>query len=309
MKKLKYLCLLVLTISVSCTDQSTFNNPAIHELENGSMVRFDALPPTSYDSVEGFGIKGTIHDVNGNTSSYDLHLTATISGQVMSAENIWSTNNFPSEVDLTVAYFASALGIEVSDINMGDFFQFYGTSTRNDGTVFHGTEPDYGNDKDNGNLGFTQGNLNSNASYRSAMSFNAILACPLPSTLYVGTYEVTGDMSTGTFGATFSLPKEVTLEETSVYQRTFEINYLEAFAIGQPDMPFTIDFICGNATAKENLDTYLSCGGGLVIGGATPLAYDESDDSSLTINFTDNTLGDCGAAPVELQITLTKIED
>ena len=51
-----------------------------------------------------------------------------------------------------------------------------------------------------------QGNLNSNASYRSAMSFNAILACPMPATLYVGKYEVTGDMSTGTFGATFSLP-------------------------------------------------------------------------------------------------------
>lgn len=296
-------------ISVSCTDQSTFNNPSIHELENGSMVRFDALPPTSFDSVEVFGIQGMIHDVNGNTSSYNLHLTAQISGVTMSAENIWSTSSFPTEINLTVADFASALGIEVSEIKMGDFFQFYGTTTRNDGTVFHGTEPDYGNDKDNGNLGFTQGNLNSNASYRSAMSFNAILACPMPATLYVGKYEVTGDMSAGAFGATFSLPKTVTLEETSVYQRTFEINYLEAFGIGQPDMLFTIDFICGNATAKENLDTYLACGGGLVIGGATALAYDENDDSSLIINFTDNVLGDCGLTPVELQITLTKIED
>ena len=309
MKKLKYIYLVVFMIAVSCTDQSTFNNPAIFELENGSMVRFDALPATSFDSVEGFGIQGKLHDVNGNTSSYDLHLTATISGQVISAENIWSTKNFPADIDLTVADFASALGLEVSDIKMGDFFQFYGTSTRNDGTVFHGTEPDYGNDKDNGKLGFTQGNLNSNASYKSAMSFNAILACPVPATLYVGKYEVTGDMSTGTFAATFALPKTVTLEETSVYQRTFEINYLEALGIGQPDMDFTIDFICGNATAKENLDTYLACGGGLVIGGATPLPYDESDDSSLTINFTDNVLGDCGSAPVVLQITLTKIED
>ena len=144
MKKLKYIYLVVFMIAVSCTDQSTFNNPAIHELENGSMVRFKALPPTSFDSVEGFGIKGTLHDVNGNTSSYDLHLTATISGQVISAENIWSTNNFPSEVDLTVADFASALGIEVSDINMGDFFQFYGTSTRNDGTSSRSITSFYG---------------------------------------------------------------------------------------------------------------------------------------------------------------------
>jgi len=45
----------------------------------------------------------------------------------------------------------------------------------------------------------------------------------------------------------------------------------------------------------------------LVIGGATPLSYDESDDSTLTINFTDNVLGDCGSSPVGLTITLTKI--
>ena len=311
MKNLKFIySLLVTLLIISCsTDQSTFNNPAIFELENGSMVRFESLPPTSFDSVEGFGISGMLYDVNGNTSSYSLHLEATISGEVISAENIWTTESFPVEINLGVADFAAALGIEVSDINMGDFFQFYGTSTRNDGTVFHGTSPDYGSDKNNTNLGYTQGNLNTNDSYRSAMSFNAILACPLPSTLYVGDYEVTGDMSGGTFAATFSLPKTVELSETSVYQRTFEINYLEALAVGQPDMDFTIDFICGSATAKENLDTYLTCGGGLVIGGATPLEYDENDDTTLTINFTDNVLGDCGSAPVELTITLTKIED
>lgn len=308
MKNLKYIySLLVAMIIVSCTDQSTFRNPAIHELENGAMVRFESLPPTSYDTVEGFGIAGKLEDVNGNTSSYSLHLQATIGGVQMSAEDIWSTNSFPTDLNLTVEDFAAALDLDVTDISMGDFFQFYGTATRNDGTVFYGTEPDYGNDKDNSSLGFTEGNLNSNASYKSAMSFNAILACPIPSNLYVGDYEVSGDMSTGTYAATFSLPKTVTLEESSVYQRTFQINYLEAFGIGQPDMDFTIDFICGNATAKDNLSTFLACSSSLVISGATPLSYDESDDSTLTINFTDNVLGDCGLPPVGLTITLTKI--
>jgi len=294
-------------IIVSCTDQSTFRNPAIHELENGAMVRFESLPPTSYDTVEGFGIAGKLEDVNGNTSSYSLHLQATIGGVQISAEDIWSTNSFPTDLNLTVEDFAAALDIDVTDISMGDFFQFYGTATRNDGTVFYGTKPDYGNDKDNSSLGFTEGNLNSNASYKSAMSFNAILACPIPSNLYVGDYKVSGDMSTGTYGEPFSLPKTVTLEESSVYQRTFQINYLEVYGLGQPDMDFTIDFICGNATAKDNLSTNLLCNTDLVISGATPLSYDESDDSTLTINFTDNVLGDCGQSPVVLTITLTKI--
>ena len=79
MKNLKFIYkTLLFLIAVSCTDQSTFNNPAIHELENRSFIRFESLPPTSFDSVEGFAITGTPQNVNNNTSSYSLHLTATI---------------------------------------------------------------------------------------------------------------------------------------------------------------------------------------------------------------------------------------
>jgi hypothetical protein len=79
MKNLKFIYkTLLFLIAVACTDQSIFNNPAIHELENRSFIRFESLPPTSFDSVEGFAITGTPQNVNNNTSSYSLHLTATI---------------------------------------------------------------------------------------------------------------------------------------------------------------------------------------------------------------------------------------
>ena len=79
MKNLKFIYkTLLFLIDVSCIDQSTFNNPAIHELENGSFIRFESLTPTSFNSVEGFAITGTPQNVNNNISSYSLHLTTTI---------------------------------------------------------------------------------------------------------------------------------------------------------------------------------------------------------------------------------------
>ena len=73
MKNLKFIyCVLVSMIILSCTDQSTFRNPAIHELENGSFVEWEVTPAASYDSVEGFSISGKLMDANGNTSSYTL---------------------------------------------------------------------------------------------------------------------------------------------------------------------------------------------------------------------------------------------
>lgn len=305
MKKLKYIYLIVLMMAVSCTDQSTFNNPAIFELENGSMVRFKSLPPTDFGSVEDFNITGTLEDVNGNTSSYTLNLTATISGDIISAENILTVTSFPSEINLTASDFASALGIEVADINMGDFFQFYATTTRNDGTVFHGTDPDYGNDKDNTNLGYTESNLNLNASYKSAMDFNAILACPLGTGNFVGEYKITGDFSDNSVGAPWALPLEVEVVETSVYQRMFEVMYLAD--LGQPPMEFVIDFICGKVTSGAYNYSSLACSAGIYAHSATPVDYDVNDDSVFTVTFNDNILGDCGVPGVEQTITLTKI--
>ena len=191
MKNLKFIyCILTVMIIVSCTDQNTFRNPAIHELENGSFVEWDVVPAASYDSVEGFSISGKLMDANGNTSSYSLSVEAKIDGAIVVAEDFYEVTSFPADVNITVGDIATALGLTTSDISMGDFFQFYGKTTRNDGTVFYGTSPDYGSHQDNSKIGYTQSNLNLNASYTSAMSFNAILACPIPNNMFVGTYNM-----------------------------------------------------------------------------------------------------------------------
>ena len=149
---------------ISCEDQSTYNNPATHELELGSHIKFETSPAASFSSVADFAISGTLLDVNNNTQSYSVSIDASISGVNYNAEDAFVYTSFPSEMNLTVSDIATALGLDESEISMGDFFEFYGTSTRNDGTVFLPIDPDYGSDKDNTNIGYTERNIINNAS-------------------------------------------------------------------------------------------------------------------------------------------------
>ena len=311
MKNLKFIyCILSLMIVVSCTDESTFSNPAIHELENGSFVEWQTLPPTSFDSVEGFAISGSLHDVNSNTSSYSLSVEAKIDGAIISAEDFYTVTSFPADVNITVSEIATALGLSTTDISMGDFFQFYGKATRNDGTVFYGTGPDYGSHQDNTNVGYTQSNLNLNASYTSAMSFNAILACPIPNNMFVGSYNMTVDPENILFGVPSyysNVDVEVQIYEGSVYQRYFEVDFFPDFGF-DTNSPFILDFICGGVDANAYIAYGLGCSGSLYAqGDGNFTTYDANDDSVITITVTDNAGSDCGGAPVAQTITLTKI--
>lgn len=311
MKNLKFIfSLLVVLVLVSCTDQSTFRNPAIHELENGAFVEWETLPAASFDSVEGFAIAGRLLDANGNTSAYTISVQAKVSGVVMTAEDFYEVSSFPAEVNITVDDVAAALGITAADISMGDFFQFYGKATRNDGTVFYATDPDYGTDRDNTNIGYTQQNLNLNASYTSAMSFSAILACPLPSNMFVGKYKMTVDPENIIFGVPSyysGVEVDVEIYEGSVYQRVFEVDFFPDFGF-DTNSPFILDFICGGVDANAYIAYGLGCSGSLyTMGDGTYTPYDEADDSVITITVIDNAGADCGGAPYPQTLTLTKI--
>ena len=311
MKNLKFIyCILTVMIIVSCTDQSTFRNPAIHQLENGAFVEWDVVPAASYDSVEGFSITGNLNDVNGNTSSYSMSMTAKISGNLIDVEDFYEVSSFPATVNITVDDIATALGLTAADISMGDFFQFYGKTTRTDGTVFYGTGPDYGEHQDNTNIGYTQSNLNLNASYTSAMSFSAILACPIPNNMFVGTYNMTVNPENILFGVPSyysDVDVEVQIFEGSVYQRYFEVDFFPDFGF-DTNSPFILDFICGGVDANSYIAYGLGCSGSLYAQGDGVFTdYDPADDSVITITVTDNAGSDCGGAPVAQTITLTKI--
>ncbi len=191
MKLNKYIFLLfVLAFAVSCTDEDKFNNEVFFELERGGFVRFveDVNPLIGAEVADNWTYNETIEDVNGNLSSYDLFVVA---GGDTSLVKSYTNLSGPTPMALTSAELASALGVAASTFSFGDSFNFIGTATRSDGTVFTNSALSVDFDE-NDFSGNTQENLLNEPGYRSAMGFTLTIACPTPPDVstYPGTYTI-----------------------------------------------------------------------------------------------------------------------
>ncbi|WP_406684797.1 hypothetical protein N1F78_03495 [Seonamhaeicola sp. MEBiC1930] len=313
MKKISYLIIffVLAALNYSCLDQSTIANPSLYELENGAYVRFVTAPPTSFvpEVAQSVSINADLYDANGNVAQYDLSVTANIvsTGETFIAENFITITSFPATLNITAQMIADAINVDLSAFGAGDFIQFTGVATRNDGVKFYGIPPTF--DDSNGTIGIgnTESNLLNAIAYQDAMTFDYIVACPIDDTKYVGKYMLTHPVGTCCGGAIF-LDQEVELELVSVYQRSFPAIYLEQFAIGNGPIDFTINFICGEVTAADNQNSGLQCANGILFNGSdAPGGYDEVDDSVLVVKFQE-ACQDCGCAPdEETEIILTKV--
>lgn len=315
MKKITYIltCFVLVALSFTCTDQSTYRNPSVYELENGAFIRFRNIPPTDFvpEVAANVVINEEVYDPIGNVSQYDLSLTATIVslGTTYTADNIITLTSFPTMLNITSQMIADAIGVDVSDFGAGDFIEFTGVATRTDGVKFYGVPPTY--DDSNGTIGIgnTENNLLTAEGYTDAMTFNYVIACPLDATntIYTGKYMLKHPVPTCCGGEIF-LEQEIELEAISVYQRTFDAIYLEQLGIGNAAITFTINFICGEVTAADNINSGLACSNGISFNGsAVPGGYSETDDSVLVVKFQE-ACQDCGCPPdEETYIELTKI--
>ncbi len=132
--------------------------------------------------------------------------------------------------------------------------------------------------------------------------------CPVDETFFTGDYEITVDapgvFGAGTFGATGTV---VTLAADG-FNRTFTADYFEDDRFPRE---FTIVLTC-NTVVVPRFDAEVGCGGNdvnLVIGPPSGMngVYDSFDDSSFTINLTDNVDSDCGGGPVQASYTFTRL--
>ena len=195
MKKIIYLLLgvAVMLTQYSCTDQSTFNNPATYELEQGAFVKFanDGVSAT-YPDAANISISDELIDANNNISEYSLTLSAVIGGAPYKADDFIVINSFPASLSITSASMAAAFGLEASDFGFGDSFNFVAKVTRNDGVVFYGVEPSFDDDALTVGLGNTEGQLYTSA-YKNAMNFGTIISCPFVQADMLGTYTIITD--------------------------------------------------------------------------------------------------------------------
>ncbi|TCI92541.1 hypothetical protein [Tenacibaculum sp. M341] len=315
-KSIYIICLsLIMVVNNSCTDESKFKNPVTFHLENGAFVTFEEVPPTSFkpEEAQSVSINANLIDPAGNVSQYDLSVTATITslGETFTVENFRTVTSFPSQLSFTSQDLADAFGVDISTFGAGDFFQFTAVTTRNDGTKFYSIQPSF--DEDNGTIGLgnTEGNLLNEPSYKDAMTFDYIIACPMPNSYFTGTYEVELISAAGSFGPIFgAAPVEVEIEAKNVYQRTMDLVYLLDLGIGQSAMPFEITFLCGEAFPTNGQNTFLGCGGTIFLssGGTTPYAdgtFDDDDEITITV-LEDFSASGCSGTTANVTLRLTK---
>ncbi len=180
MKKTIYIITaLVLFIGIyACTDESTFNNPTVHDLAKGGFVKFSGAQPDGivFDP-QNIEYSGEIIDANNNLSSYTLALKATIGGTTYYIDNYDTYTSFPATLSITSQQIADKAGVSVSDISYGDLFTFVGIATTNDGRVFNGERTEFNADTGVIGKGNTEATLEV-ASYFSAMKIVMAVACP-----------------------------------------------------------------------------------------------------------------------------------
>ncbi len=198
MKKI-LIILLALSIGLiqsSCTDEGKFNNPVHFDLENGSFIRFAQDPGLSAAvdllNFNGTFVNATVEDVNKNTSSYSITLTASVGGNNYVVDDFVVINSFPANLTITMQMIADAAGFDVNSVDFGDKFDFTSKATRQDGVVFYAINPSYDSDTQTVGIGNTDMSNLEKPGYRDAMQFDFIFACP--------SFEI--DELVGTYGFT-----------------------------------------------------------------------------------------------------------
>ena len=140
-------------------------------------------------------------------------------------------------------------------------------------------------------------------------TLNLIKLCPVTAA-FTGNYEIAASTN-GIFDSpTFGIGNTVTLSVGATQlDRAMATNIypgLGAF----PDMVFNFALVCGNVVVPGLQETGVGCGGSTTLGpAATTGSFDSTDDSVMTVIFTDDEEGQCttGGGPVSVEITLTKI--
>ncbi|WP_396597235.1 hypothetical protein [Dokdonia sp. R86516] len=303
MKKIKFLSLFVCALAflTACEDEDKrllpFGEPGAVEGRAGVFVTADITTAVIDGNDVPNGVFAfTVGAPNNNVASFDIiaqrRTPAPLSEQSEFAL-IKTVTTFPSDVVITTGDLASAFGLTVDELGLGDTFVFRNVATGTQGEIVEFDDLD--------------ADLQSEGGQMQGFGLSTLIVCPLPDGYATGDYAV--ETTVGGFFGDIFLPQTVTLSSASVYQRSFQANYLEQFGIGQPDMTFTINFLCGVQTGRDGMGTNLGCaGGGLRLNSsANALPYSEDDDSSFVINFTEDSVG-CGGVPAgEVQITLTKL--
>ncbi|MEM9000363.1 MAG: hypothetical protein AAGB24_08865 [Bacteroidota bacterium] len=208
--------------------------------------------------------------------------------QAFDASVFSDTGIYPTfSVDYNGQEVLDLLGLNIADIAGTDAFNF-----RWDVITDRGTFTDVSANFDNQSADHT---------------ITATVVCLLDETLFTGMYRI-NQVNPGPFGNTWEEDLVVEVTAVSSTIREFSAIYLPQFAIGNGPAPFQFELVCDQVVIPSAQGSGLQCANGITFGPpATANAmFDFTDESIITIKFTEDEAGDCGP-PGEPTITLTKV--
>lgn len=160
-----------------CEDNEKSPLPATTD---GSFVTivFDNLILDVSD-LQNSAIIATLDTALPNVASYDLEVRHTSNGASTDYVPVFSTTTFPTEMVLTPATLASALGLTEAELLAGDRFDFQATSTSTTGAVTTWST--------------INGDLQSEAGQLQSYQYTSYISCPFERDAVVGTWEIVDD--------------------------------------------------------------------------------------------------------------------
>lgn len=125
---------------------------------------------------------------------------------------------------------------------------------------------------------------------------------------FLGDYDIR--VNSSTFSSPAFETTTVTLREGDTpYDRVFDVKLLPDFTNDAQEV--TIAFACDFVNLGGRYDAGIGCDDTIKMDPvdlAFRAAYDTTDDSSFEVNFVENATADCGATPVIVTLSFTKVE-
>ncbi len=317
MKNIKYITLLFAAIIVTACGDPDLRFEQFEEAKKGAFARnlsgvtgaFDAgniagstvgATVEFYDENQGQNVASYSWTVeyrsNGGNNGNDV---AAVSFVTFNSSQFTTNADGLPELTFTLGFqdALDALGIDGLTLAAGDRFRFDATITKTDGSTY----------------GFLQHgpNLISQPPFSALARIDANVVCLFANdAMFTGAYELTLGPTDGVWGGPFGESGNiVTLVNSGATERQFTTPYGERDLGGGFPITPTLSFVCDEVFVLDT-DLGASCGGaGIRVGqgaSAGPGNFDLFDDTTFTINFSDEVLGDCAGEIPDITYTFVK---
>lgn len=134
---LAFVAVLASATFTSCEDEDKARVP---ELSNGGFVKFVTAPEFNAGAdPTSASFDAAVEDPNGTAALYEITVRGDFTGATEDTLAFRSTTTFPFDIGFTASDMATLFGVNVSDFEENDSFEFFGKVTTVDGVVYDGS--------------------------------------------------------------------------------------------------------------------------------------------------------------------------